>query len=111
MKSEAMKKLTTLGLVLQSPHDYSWKLSVYASFDKKWSPDTECLLFDADESADDGDPEPVKDLGFERILSVQDFQMIHDNAKQQRVDASLDDLFCAFTHYYDNDAFLDFSAS
>ncbi|MBC8061296.1 MAG: hypothetical protein H7Y18_11595 [Clostridiaceae bacterium] len=46
------------------------------------------------------------DNNMKYVLSMQDIQSIVDNANQQHVDCTENELYQAFLYYYDNDAFI-----
>lgn len=100
-------QITNLEAVLTNPSGFSWKHSVYATFDETWRLSTQCVICDPDEEA--GSPVAAKALGYERVLSIGDFDMIRSNAIMQKPDVTPKELLDAFLHYYDNDSYINFT--
>lgn len=57
---------------------------------------------------DAGVPQFAKDHNLIEVVPVVVLQDVASNALQQRPNATIEDIFCAFKFYYENDAFIDF---
>jgi len=105
-----MESLIELRNVLLDEADLSWEDSVFLPKDKNWSLNSKCYLFNLDNLEDNEEtPQFAIDNNLIYVLSVADIQDIVDNAKQQRPQCSVSDLFEAFLYYYRNDAFITFA--
>ncbi len=78
----------------------------------EWSLDTEGAFqldsYDFPPDSDDYLPEQAKENGWIETLDGASIEDVVENAKAQLDKPSLDQLFCAFIYYYENDAFLEF---
>ncbi len=90
------------GTWLYLPSDYS-----------QWSLTTEGIFsLDSSEFPPDSDeylPEQVKSSGWVETLDGASIEDVVENARDQLVDPSLEQLLRAFVFYYENDAFLEFN--
>lgn len=90
------------------------KAWVYLSGEEKWKLSSPALVLESEEvppemedDLDAGVPEIARRLKMMQALPVTVVQDIVGNATSQKADASDEDLFRAFLHYYDHDAFID----
>lgn len=93
---------------IQTMPESSW---VYLSDSEPWKLDSKCLVLDPvnislDMDDDESIPEEAKKMNMMEVLSVQQIQDIVINAKMQDHDISIDGLYEAFLHYFDNDTFI-----
>jgi len=81
---------------------------------RPWSLEAPAVVLRLDEyEVDDetfANPELAKKEGLKLVLSGMDVQSIICNARQQKRDVSLDEIFAALVYYYDFDAFTDLSS-
>lgn len=102
---------TTLGWVLDHAASLPWDHAIYLPSEERWTLTTRCLVLNPDDCADnEGEPAEARARGLRYALGVQDVKGIVDNARQQSVHLSAEDLFGSFLYYYDHDAFIDLSA-
>lgn len=88
---------------------------VYLPDNKDWSLESKSTTLESEEvppeledEPDAGVPQFAKDHNLMQVMPVATLQDIVYNARQQRPNASLEDLFLAFKFYYDRDAFIEF---
>lgn len=103
---------TTLGRVLQRPEEHPWNHALYATPDATFDDTLPVLIWDVDDIAEDDSDLPAEALalGYDYVLDLQTLQSIVANARQQRPEATAEDLLGALVFYYDNDAFIVFPA-
>ncbi len=100
-----MHKLT---YILENSNLFNWSDALFLPEDEVWNKETEGMVLDPDEVEDDvvDLPKEAIDNNFMYVLSMQMIQSIVMNVKEQRVEASEEDLVEAFLFYYDNDAYI-----
>jgi hypothetical protein len=80
---------------------------------RPWTLGSPAVLLELSEDEEDDEeaemPELAKKEGLKLALEGADVQSIICNARQQKRDVSLDEIFAAFLYYYDFDAFKDLS--
>jgi hypothetical protein len=102
----AMETMTTMSKMLLAPDDYPWNGAVYLPKDRDWSLESPVAVLSPDDSEEDEDPEIAKVNGLVYVLGMSVVQDIVANAKEQKLNATPDDLFEAFMFYCNNDAFI-----
>jgi hypothetical protein len=79
-----------------------------------WTLESPAVLLKLDEYEEDDEtfanPELAKKEGLKLVLFGGDVQQIICNARQQKRNVSLDEIFTAFLYYVDHDAFTDLSS-
>jgi hypothetical protein len=98
---------TRLGEVLVHSDRWSASDKLYMSFGKTWTEQSECLVLPMSDT--DALPASARDAGLEYALGMDAIQDVVANARDQLGTVTSRQLLEAFTYYYDNDAFLDFS--
>ena len=100
--------------ILRSIERENEKAWLYLSAEEKWKLSSPALVLQSEEvppekedDPDAGVPEIALRLKMMQVLPVTVVQDIVRDAIRQKEDASDDDLFRAFLHYYDHDAFID----
>lgn len=95
--------------------DHSVRAWVYLPADKNWDIDSPCAVLESEEvppeledEPDAGVPEIAKLNDLMQVLPVSTVQDIVANAKVQKPDATINDLFMAFKFYFQHDAFYKF---
>lgn len=102
-------EMITLVAVLRGINSFAWRDGVYLPSDAPWTPKSQCAVLGSDDFAGDEDePQFAKDHQLQFALSVNQTRQIVENARRQRSELTDDDLFKAFLHYYDNDAFIEY---
>lgn len=107
-----MDSLTDLKNILNNANELPWNEYLFLPSDKNWSLKSVCSVInwddlDEDELEDNGDtPKIAIDNNLIYVLDIATTQDIVNNAKQQRPQCSVPDLFEAFMYYYNNDAFI-----
>jgi len=83
---------------------------------ENWGPDSLAAVLELEEVSkeeeldpDAGVPRIAKEHRLAIVMPITTLQDIVANASAQRPSASVADLFAAFEHYYQHDAFIDFS--
>lgn len=101
--------------VLHGIADHSIRAWVYLPADKNWNLDSACEVLESEEvppeledEPDAGVPEVAKGNGLIQVLPVSTMQDIVSNAKTQKPDATVSELFKAFIFYFEHDAFYRF---
>ena len=99
--------------VLLNIGDKSARAWVYLPTDRNWSLSSKCAILESDEvppeledEPDAGVPEFAKKNRLTQALPVTVLQDVVRNACAQKPDATPQDLFQAFEHYYKHDAFI-----
>ncbi|WP_461617494.1 DUF7716 domain-containing protein [Bradyrhizobium sp. 23AC] len=87
---------------------------VYLPSGRTWSLDSESATLESDEvppeledEPDAGIPQFAKRHDLMQVMPVTTLQDIVSNARRQKPDATLDELFAAFVFCYENDAFME----
>ncbi|WP_441467226.1 DUF7716 domain-containing protein [Bradyrhizobium xenonodulans] len=87
---------------------------VYLPSGRKWSLASESATLESDEVPPELEDEPdawipqfAKRHDLVQVMPVTTLQEIVSNARQQKPNATLDELFAAFIFYYKNDAFIE----
>lgn len=98
---------------IESLDEQSW---VYLPSDEKWTLPSRSLALqslevapDEEDDPDAGIPPAAKKHALMQALPVTTVQDIVRNAKAQKPQVTQEELFKAFLHYYDHDAFLKLS--
>jgi hypothetical protein len=106
-----MSKLIKLREVLGAVDAFPWDHTLYMPHGVDWTLDTTCAVLDSNDEneADPENPKFAQDNALHYALGMQVIEGIVENAKAQKQNATLDDLLAAFIHYYDRDAYIDFS--
>ena len=76
-----------------------------------WTLSTKGMFFDPDIDLDpnlDQTPEEIRSNGWEETLDTDLIDQIIFNAKAQKTEVTIDELFQAFVYYFNEDAFLRF---
>jgi len=107
--------MKTLKEILLSITDSSIRAWVYLPADKNWNLDSACAVLESEEvppeledEPDAGVPEFAKRNGLIQALPVSTVQDVVSNARTQKPDATVGDLFKAFKFYFQHDAFYKF---
>jgi len=105
-----MDGIIKLSDVLLHSEKFEWSDALFLIKDEKLTLDSKCAVLDPDDVEDDADEDPkyAKENNLKYALTMQDTQSIAENAKEQKSDCTVEDLFKAFLYYYNNDAFIDF---
>ena len=98
----------TLADVLRDPSCFRFGDALYMDRSRGMSLGEECLVWNVDDVLDDGSdlPEPAVARGFDYVLDGQTVLSIVENGRAQRPNASIEELFEAFSYYWRNDAFI-----
>ena len=97
---------TNLAEVLSNPDVFSWRHSLFMPADRPWTLETPVLVEDGDDVEEDEElPRSVVERNFRYALTMQTVQDIVANARLQKPNANLAELFEAFVYYFENDAF------
>ena len=101
--------IQTLGDVLGHIDAVPWDHPLYFDGTRPWTADAPCMILDPDDVADPeaDDPLPAKQHGLHYALLVTHAQDVVMYAREQRPDATADDLLQAFNYYHQHDAFLE----
>ena len=93
--------------------NFSTRCWLYLPSKVAWTLESPSLVLESDEVApeqeshpDAGIPEIAKQLSMMQALSIAEVQDALANARSQKPDATVNELFEAFLYYYDNDAYL-----
>ena len=93
--------------------DMSAKSWVYLPSNKDWTLSSICAILESDEvppdledAPDAGVPEFAKQRRLIQALPVTVLQDVVRNARAQKPDATIEDLFRAFQYYHKHDAFI-----
>ncbi len=102
--------LMDLRTVLEKATSLTWSDALFMPPDRPRSLDTPCIVHDADDVEDDDLdlPNVAISHAFDYVIGIQTVQSIVENARLQKADASIDDLFNAFEYYLGHDAFITF---
>jgi hypothetical protein len=107
------EEVMDFGEVIKTIGSRSPNAWVYLPSNKNWSLDTKSAILESDEvppeledEPDAGVPEIAKRNGLIQVLPVTVLQDIITNARSQKEDATLQEIFEAFEFYYNNDAFI-----
>ena len=110
MSEEVVHRFEDVLLGIQSQPSTAW---VYLPIEKNWTLKSSSAVLGSDETteAQQDDPEAgvpqfAKLNKLIRVLPVTVVQDIVENARAQRPNATIQDLFQAFKYYYDHDAFI-----
>jgi hypothetical protein len=110
-----MGKIESFQDVLETISKRSTREWVYLSSTGPWNLRSESTTLESDEvppeledEPDAGTPQFAVDHGLKQVVPVATLQDIVSNALEQNPDATMDDLFNAFEHYYRKDAFINF---
>jgi hypothetical protein len=97
---------------IDAESDRDW---LYLPSDEKWHLESRSTVLTSEEvppaqedEPDAGVPLFAKENRLMRVLPIGTVKEIVANAKAQRPRATSEELFKAFLHYYDNDAFISF---
>jgi len=102
-------EIIKLSAVLKDPEQFLWRHALYLPAEERWTLQSKAAVLDPNEcEPNEGVPEFARKNDLQYALSMQDIRGIVKNAHQQKSDASVEDLFTAFLHYYDHDAFVEF---
>lgn len=111
--SGAMDTPGTLSETLLSIETFSIKCWLYLPSEVSWTLDSPSLVLESEEvrpeqesDPDAGVPEIARQLNMMQALSIAEVQDAVANAKSQKPDVSVSELFDAFLYYYDNDAYM-----
>ncbi len=92
---------------------YSIRCWVYLPNNDEWTLESKSAVLESEEVPpelesvpDAGVPAFAIDNSLMQALPVSEVQDIVNNAKQQKTDISIDEIFEAFLYYYDNDAYM-----
>jgi hypothetical protein len=100
----------TLSDVLKNASELPWDESLCLPADGPWTLASPAMLWDQDEVIDDEEELAVlAPYGVVCVLGLGDVQDIVSNARQQKADCTISELFDAFMYYLRNDAFIQFS--
>jgi hypothetical protein len=103
-------EIIDLANALTNAEQFLWKHALYLPAEEGWTPQSKAAILDPNECEPDQDePEFARTNRLRYALSMRDIQGIVKNARQQKPNATLEDLFTAFLHYYDHDAFISFA--
>ncbi len=105
MPSAVENLATTITAIENAP----WNHALYLDAVRPWHEATRCAILDPNDVDDpdlDADPEFALRNGLRYVLTVADVQDIVLNTLQQKMNASINDLIHALTHYYDHDAYI-----
>ncbi len=97
-----------LSYILENSNQFNWSDALFLPEDEVWNKETEGMVLDPDDVEDDvvDLPKEAIDNNLMYVLSMQMIQSVVKNAKEQRTEASEEDLVEAFLFYYDNDAYI-----
>lgn len=105
-------KILTVQTVLETINNLPIKCWIYLPVDEEWSLNSRAAVLESEEvppeHEDDplaGIPEIARENRLMQALPVADVQDIVTNARRQKPDATLAEIFAAFLYYYDHDAF------
>lgn len=105
-------KIITLSEVFTGVDQLNWKFALYLPAREKWGLESHCAVLDPDECGPDEDePEFAKANSLRYALTIQQIRGVVLNVRQQKSNATFEELLRAFLFYYDHDAFLDLSKS
>jgi hypothetical protein len=105
-------QLMQLGEVLSDVEAIDWTCDLYLPIDEPWTKVTSCAVLEEEE--EELSPQSASYIAQNRLkytLTIQDVKSIVSNAKLQKKEASIDELFQAFLFYFQNDAFIDFEST
>lgn len=107
--------MTVLRDVLANIRDQNDRAWLYLPAAGPWSYDSPAAVLESEEvppeledEPDAGIPQYAKDQGLKQVLPITVVQDVVSNVLAQRPAATPDDLFRAFIHYFEHDAFLRF---
>jgi hypothetical protein len=107
---------TTFETLLKTIHLQPWTDWVYLPANEVWTLSSKSVVLESEEVAPEFEDEPDADIpefaktnNLKRVLSVSNIQDIVSNARAQKLDVTVEELFQAFEYYYKNDAFINFS--
>jgi hypothetical protein len=104
-----MSQFISIRDVLGDPNKFSWADSLFLPENEDWNLDSPSAIINMDDLAHDEEaPQFAIDNGLVHVLNISEVQDIVSNARQQRADCTLNDLFSAFMFYYRHDAFISF---
>ncbi|MEO3943820.1 hypothetical protein [Gorillibacterium sp. CAU 1737] len=103
-----MEKRMTLRTILTQIETFEWSDALFLPENETWSLETQGAVLDPDDVEDDEDEVPkfAKDHDLMYALDIQTIQGIVENAYEQKSECTDQELFEAFTYYYDHDAFI-----
>ncbi|WP_159887523.1 DUF7716 domain-containing protein [Paenibacillus puerhi] len=102
-----MDKLLKFEEVLLYSNKFSWADSLFLPVSKDWSISSYCAVLNMDDLEDDEElPQFALENNLIYALNMSDVQDMVKNAKEQRPELSVFELFDAFLYYYQNDAFM-----
>jgi hypothetical protein len=108
----SIKELSSLDLLTSIDNLEDEDCAVYMPKNGVWTLNTTFTVIcdddDDDYENDDDEPQYAKQNNLKYVLNTQTFCDIIYNARLQKNQVSLEDLFRAFNFYYENDAFIDF---
>ena len=108
------KLVMTLKELLLEIAQQSTKAWLYLPDDKRWDLNSMCAVLESEEvppeledEPDAGIPQFAKQNKLIQVLPVTVVQDVVKNARAQKANATVEDLFKALLFYYKNDAFVD----
>lgn len=100
-------EVLSLGDVLLRAEQLPWTHALYSARGARHDADLAVLVHHIDVDDDDTDlPAEAMLRGWDYVLSVPDVRDTVSNARDQRPNASLDELLVAFRHCFERDAFV-----
>jgi hypothetical protein len=105
-------ELVEISALLTTAEQLPWTDALYLPSQEAWTIQTKGAVLNPDECEHDQDvPDFAAAQGLQYTLGLHQIQEVVQNARQQKPDVTVDDLFRAFLHYYDHDAFIRFATN